>query len=309
MVALQWGRRCPSPIAEQRAGVGNKMKRIFIGSFLTVALALPAVGADLPARTYTKAPTMVAAAYNWTGFYVGVDAGGAWERDSGTTNFFQTFAGIAPFLIDNPQTNSFRSASFIGGVHAGYNWQMSKWVLGIEADWDWTNPKNSFCRQTDVQSLPCADAPPGRGFLTLNEKTQWLASARGRVGYAWDRFMIYGTGGVAWGKIDTSINANCVLGGCGASVTLLNITGNFSDTKVGWVAGAGVEAMLDANWIVRAEYLHYDLGNVTDTFGFNGISPGGLPEPQSATWSRRFTYDTVRAGLSYKFGGPVIAKY
>jgi outer membrane immunogenic protein len=258
-----------------------------------------ALASDLPPRGYTKAPAIASAAYDWSGFYVGLNVGGAWERDSGISDFLSPGGRD---LETNPQTNALRSSAIMGGVHAGYNWQMAKWVFGVEVDWDWTNLKNGFCRQTDSFSLACFDN--GRGFVTLNEKTEWLGSARGRLGYAWDRVLIYGTGGAAWGKIDTSINANCLAAGCGTSGIELNSTASFSNTNVGWVAGAGVEAMLNPNWIVRAEYLHYDLGDVTNTL--NLVSNAG---PQSATWSRSFRYDTVRAGLSYKFGGLGIAKY
>jgi outer membrane immunogenic protein len=279
------------------------MKKLLITLGAAVALAAPAIAADLPARTYTKAPPMVVEpAYNWTGFYIGGNVGGVWEQDSGFTNWFS--ANSPANLTSLLQNNSLRSSAVIGGIHGGYNWQMAKWVFGVEADWDWTNTKNGFCRTTDILGLPCADN--GRGFLTLNEKTEWLGSARGRLGYAWDRVMIYGTGGAAWGKIDTSINANCQVG-CGFSNIPVNTTANFSDTKVGWVAGAGIEAMLNANWIARVEYLHYDLGGVTNTL--NLIGDAAPNSPQNATWSRSFRYDTVRAGISYKFGGPVVANY
>jgi outer membrane immunogenic protein len=112
--------------------------------------------------------------------------------------------------------------------------------------------------------------------------------------------MIYGTGGAAWAKFDGSITANCRLAGCGASLVSQNPTTNFSDRKLGWTAGAGIEAMLDCDWIARAEYPHYDLGSITST----------LPAVESSTtWSRAFRYETVRVGLSYKFGGPVSTGY
>lgn len=79
-----------------------------------------------------------------------------------------------------------------------------------------------------------------------------------------------------------------------------NTTVNFSDTKLGWVAGGGIEAILDTDWIARAEYLHYDFGSVTSRL---------VADPQSATWSRAFRYETVRVGLSYKFGGRVSTGY
>jgi len=266
---------------------------VAIGAILGIGAAS---AADTPPRIYTKAPPTMAEVFDWTGFYVGGHVGGVWARDSGTTDFFDP--GASGKFVNNPQANALRNSTVIGGVHAGYNWQMARWVFGVETDFDWTDSRNRFCRQTAVLSSPCDD--DGDGFLTLNEKTEWLGSVRGRLGYAWERAMIYGTGGAAWGKVDTSINANCLRFGCGAfSLEKINTTANFSNTKVGWVAGAGVESMLDANWILRVEYLHYDLGRVTNTLNLR-VDP---EFPQDVPWSRSLRYDTIRVGLSYKFGG------
>lgn len=286
--------------------IGLRAAQVAIVSALVVIMNVlaPVRAADLPVKTAARP---VAAVYNWSGFYIGGDAGGAWQRESGTSNYFQTFTGIDPSLVNNPQGNKSSRTAFVGGVHAGYNWQMSQLVVGVEADIDWTNVKRSFCRQTDIQSLACADV--FRGFLTFTEKAEWIGSARGRLGYAFDRFLVYGTGGAAFGKLDTTISASCLVGGCGGTSTLQSVAGSFSNNRVGWVAGAGFEALVDASWIVRAEYLHYDLGTVTNSLGFAALSPGLLPATISATWSRGVTYDVVRAGLSYKFGGPVVAKY
>ena len=266
--------------------------------FAAAAVSGSAFAADMPVKA--PPPPAVAPANNWTGLYIGANAGGVWERDVGNSNYNDP--NTPANLTNNVQGNSLGGRAFIGGIQAGYNWQMMQWVFGIETDWDWTNVKNGFCRQTDVDSVACSDN--GAGFITLNEKTEWLGSVRARVGYAWDRFMFYGTGGVAWGKIDTSINPNCLVAGCGFGNTHLNITSDFSNTRTGWVAGAGIEAVLNMNWTARVEYLHYDLGSFTNTFYFFA-DPGFLV---SANWSRSFRYDAVLAGLSYKFG-PVVAQY
>jgi outer membrane immunogenic protein len=258
-------------------------------------LAVSAVAASA-ADPGNKAPTRAAEVFNWTGFYVGGNVGGAWENESGTTNFISSNSPAAQ--ANTPQSNSLRNGAAIGGIHAGYNWQITRWVFGVEADWDWTHTRNGFCRQTDNLSAACTDN--GRGFLTLTGKTASLDSARGRLGYAWDRFMIYGTGGAAWANFDSSINASCLVAGCGSALVSQNPTAYFSDTKLGWIAGGGIEAMLDTDWIARAEYLHYDFGSITSTL---------TADPQSATWSRTFRYETVRVGLSYKFGGPVQTGY
>ena len=102
-----------------------------------------ALASDLPPRGYTKAPAIASAAYDWSGFYVGLNVGGASERDSGISDFLSPGGRD---LETNPQTNALRSSAIMGGVHAGYNWQMAKWVFGVEVDWDWTNLKNGFCR-------------------------------------------------------------------------------------------------------------------------------------------------------------------
>jgi outer membrane immunogenic protein len=268
------------------------MKTLALAASILAVSAVAASAADL----HTKAPTRVTEVFNWSGFYVGGNVGGAWENESGTSNFFSSSAPAAQ--TNTPQSNSLRNRAVIGGVHAGYNWQMTRWVFGVEADWDWTHTKNGFCRQTDNLSAACSDN--GRGFLILNGKAEWLDSARGRLGYTWDRFMIYGTGGAAWAKFGSSIETNCLVAGCGSNTVSQNTTASFSDTKSGWVAGGGVEAMLDTDWIARAEYLHYDFGSVTNTLA---------GDQQSTTWSRAFRYETVRVGLSYKFGGPVQTGY
>jgi outer membrane immunogenic protein len=264
------------------------MRNLVLGAAVLAALVTPVSAADLP----VKAPPPVAAiVYSWTGFYIGASAGWIRQRDAGDSNFFQV--GAAP---NNPQSHSVSDSSFIAGAHAGYNWQLNRLLLGLEGDWNWVNTRNSFCRQTDIFSAPCTDNT--RGFVTLSSETDWIATLRGRLGYTWDRFLVYGTGGAALGKVDTTVNVSCLVAGCGVSPTPLTSSGSFSNTKAGWVAGGGVELMLAANWTARAEYLHVDLGTVTNTHNI----VGGLVVAQSVTWSRRVTYDTVRGALSYKFG-------
>jgi outer membrane immunogenic protein len=275
--------------------------RILVSLLAVLTYGGSAYAADMAVKAPPPA-SPVAAAYTWTGFYLGGNVGEVWAHDSGSTNFFDAFGFDAAPPVPNstPQSNPVGLSSVIGGVQAGYNWQLKQWVVGVEADWDWTSAKTGFCRQLDLDGLACSDN--GFGFLSFNEKAEWLGSARARLGYSWDRFLVYGTGGLAWGKIDSSINVNCLVGGCGSSTILTNTTASFSDTRVGWVAGGGIEAMLSANWILRAEYLHYGFGSVTDTLNlpaFIAIVPASYS--QAATWTHSFAYDTVRAGLTYKF--------
>jgi outer membrane immunogenic protein len=148
------------------------MKKFLLGSVALIALAGTAAAADLPAKAPVyKAP--LAVAYNWTGFYVGINGGGGW----GTSNW------------DGIPSSFNTSGGLIGGT-LGYNWQAgSPWVFGLEGDLDWANIRGST-------STPVAQCGPGCGT-----KTDWLGTLRGRVGYAFDRVLPYVTGGLAFGDI------------------------------------------------------------------------------------------------------------
>lgn len=267
----------------------------------------PVVSAPAPmyAKAHAKAPVL-APAYDWSGFYVGGDIGGMAQTGSGTSDFFQNDPD--PAFANSVQAQSPTSSSFIGGLHAGFNWQFARsFMVGVEGDWQWMNAHYLFCRQTDIASAACADN--GRGFVYGSSQAKSLATIRGRLGLTFDRLMLYGTGGVAFAEINSSLGTNCLVNGCadqgGASAAL----SNYATKKTGWVAGGGIEWMLDANWIVRGEYLHADLGSVTNLLVLDPVNSCFAGGPCGATFSRDIRYDIVRLGASYKFGGPVVARY
>jgi outer membrane immunogenic protein len=189
-------------------------------------------------------------------------------------------------------------------VQGGFNWQFSPiWVAGLEADWDWTNTKYTFCRQTDSNSSPCSDN--GDGFETIGSKTEWLATFRGRLGVAWENWLFYATGGAALGRVRTDLTLNCLSNGCGAfsNVPLLATSTN-STTKTGWVAGLGAELMLSRNWSARAEWLHIDLATISNSLPTTGGNTHFIlinPIIQTAIWSRNESFDEFRLGLNYLF--------
>jgi outer membrane immunogenic protein len=221
------------------------------------------------------------------------------EHASGTSDFIDTGfdpgAGFTGFPF-NPQSNSFTNARFLGGVQAGYNWQFNpQWLVGVEGDWDWAHTGYSFCRITDQFAAPCFNN--GFGFENISSKTDWLATVRGRLGFVWGNWLFYGTGGAAWGRVNTTVTLNCLgAGGCGNSFTLLLGSSTASTTAAGWVAGAGAEWMLARNWSVRAEWLHIDLGTISDS-----VTTVGTPGIQTAVWSRTERYDEFRVGANYLF--------
>src|SRR4051812_37148612 len=202
------------------------MKRVVFAAFglLALAAALPASAADLPRREMPyKAPAYVAA-YNWTGFYLGIN-GGFGFGDSHWSGFGAS---------NKP------SGGMVGGT-AGYNWQGagSPWVLGIEGDVDWADNKDStLC-----------------GGVACQTKNTWFGTARGRVGYSFDRFLPYVTAGAAFGGIDA--NRVGVVG--------------VSDSTVGWTVGAGLEGAIADRWTAKIEYLYADIGDISCSAAACGV--------------------------------------
>lgn len=227
------------------------MKKILLASACLLALTGAASAADLAARPYTKAPVAMASVYNWTGFYLGIVGGGAWEAASGDPKM---------------------KGGFVGGT-AGYNWQTGNVVFGIEADGSWADVSASL-------TAPVLGTP-----VTTSSKTDALGTVRGRIGWAVNNVLFYGTGGYAW--IDNKI-----------SVSALGVTLSDSKWHSGWTVGAGVEAFFAPQWSVKGEYLYRSLGSQTY---FGGI---GAPVATGT-----INFHTVQVGVNYHFNGPVVAKY
>ena len=201
----------------------------------SLGVAQAAWAADMPVKGPVYKAPMMAPAYNWTGFYVGVNAGGAWNRStwSDTANP----ATYTPF-----DTND---TSFVAGGHVGYNYQTGQIVLGVEGDLEWLGISG------DAQ---CAAAIGS----VCNTKQDWLGSIRGRIGYAGiDRVLVYATGGVAFTRYSFA-------------ETALFLQNWGSSSRTGWTVGGGAEYALTNNWIVGLQYSYYDFG--TKTSG-GGIAP------------------------------------
>jgi outer membrane immunogenic protein len=203
------------------------MKKLLLGTAALIAFAAPALAADLPARTYTKAPvyTPPEAVYNWTGFYIGGNIGGA-------------FAG----------SNSLEGSGgrFMGGVQGGADYQFStNWVIGVEAQYDWMTNNNN-----------AGVVFPAGSVATAN--TDQLGSVTGRLGYTWGPTLLYAKGGYAWRGND---NVGVSVAGLPAAFT------TSGDHKDGYTVGAGLEYMFAPNWSAKVEYQYYNFGNTTFNTG------------------------------------------
>ncbi|MGY2906482.1 outer membrane protein [Bradyrhizobium sp. URHC0002] len=219
------------------------MKKILLTTTALIAFGIaPAAAADLAARPYTKAPAAAIAINNWTGFYLGAMGGYAQENSSDIGTL---------------------SGGFAGGT-AGYNWQTGNLVLGIEADAAWADVGAT------VAVVP--------GLASLSYKIRDMGTVRGRVGYAFDSVLIYGTGGWAWS--DNRFTA-----------TALGVSISDSKFHSGWTLGAGVEVMFAPKWSVKAEYLYKSLEGQTY---FGNVVRGGLPVGT-------INLNSVQLGVNYHF--------
>jgi outer membrane immunogenic protein len=270
----------------------------------TTAVALVSFGligsasaADLAARPYTKAPPMVDPVFSWTGWYIGVNGGGSFGSSTGRLDSFTTAPPGASFLPavtagGTPQSLGAKHEGGFGGGQVGYNWQQGMWVYGLETD----------IQGAGIGSTSTVTFPGGGGTVpsvsTGRDRIDWFGTFRGRVGVAVDRVLFYGTGGLAYGGVKSTATNLYTPAAAGTFM------GSTSDTKVGWAAGAGVEWAFAPNWSLKAEYLHVDLGRSTVTIA----DPVNFPI-SFANYRFSHTFDTVRAGINYKFGGPILAKY
>ena len=253
------------------------MKNVLKNAVGLVALgiAVPAAAADLPARTYSKAPAMIAAAYDWSGFYVGFNGGYGSSRTC-----FDSVGSVgfpAPAVRDNCGTET----GGVAGGQVGFNWQTGSWVFGIEAQGDWANLKGT-APSTLIPGVAVEGKIDGLGLFT------------GRVGYAMNNALFYVKGGAA---VATNHYTEFVIG-TNALVAFA------SDTRWGGVVGAGLEYAFAPNWSVGFEYDHMFLGTRNVTFTAPGFPVAFYPVERIG---QDLDMGTVR--VNYRFGGPVIAKY
>jgi outer membrane immunogenic protein len=196
------------------------LRKFLLATVATVAFANIASAADMPARMPAKAVPYLAV-YNWTGFYVGANVGYGWGRDT---------AGGSSTNLNG----------VIGGGQIGYNWQMNNLVLGLETDFQGSGQRASA--SGTILGTP----------VSVTERVRYFGTVRGRLGYAWDRTLLYVTGGYAYTNV-------------GGDLTVGAFTSSSNTTKSGYTVGAGVEYAFAGPWSVKAEYLYVDSGTTNLT--------------------------------------------
>jgi outer membrane immunogenic protein len=268
---------------------GISMKRILGGMVVAAALSGSAFAADLPPRTYAKAPA-VAPVSNWSGLYVGGNLGYGWG--SGNTDF--SFPGDLGF---NNTTLGARSSGVIGGAQLGYNWQIGSVVTGLEADIQGSGIKGS-ARALGIPTF--VSVFPFESSLSSEPKLSWFGTVRGRLGVTvTPELLLYGTGGLAYGRVDASANFFASGEDFNGNPFQAQAPASVSKTKVGWTAGAGAEWMFARNWSAKLEYLYVDLGSesaIGDVAANVPIEPG---LKVGYTWHTR--ENIARVGVNYHF--------
>ena len=207
------------------------------------------------------------AVYSWTGFYAGLNAGGAWGRFDPTTTL--AFHKPSWFDVDSvPAVNAagaqrIGSSGFTGGGQIGYNWQTGAFVLGLETDFQYFNLKGS-ANASGV--YPCC--APAVFVVGSSVRTEWLWTLRPRLGYASNNWLFYVTGGLAVTDLrgNFTFNDNCGdvpnCSGNGPTFSAHEAV-SLSTMRPGGTVGGGIEAGLWGNWTFRAEYLYTDFGSIS----------------------------------------------
>jgi outer membrane immunogenic protein len=266
------------------------MKRLLVGiAAVTSLLATGARAADLPARTYTKAPVYFEPVYNWTGLYVGGNLGYSWGKSSDTSTLTN---GAGTVLLTSASSSNLDG--IVGGGQIGYNWQMQSWLWGLEADFQGTREKGTrdfACAFATCFGFSAVALPPTQ--LALTQKLDWFGTVRGRVGVlATPMVLLYATGGLAYGEVNSS-------------ETIAALPGfSSSTTNVGWTVGAGIEGAIGGNWTAKLEYLYVDLGKVSGSFASTLPALGG--GFLASSYSSRVTDNIVRVGINYRFDGGIM---
>ena len=291
------------------------MKKLLLSTVAFASLTAGAMAADLPSRRPAPAPFVAVPVFTWTGFYAGVHAGYAFDAsDNNNRGVF----GNAGSFVATPGTltaplggytgtvavtnflggRNNNMEGFAGGGHIGYNYQIGNIVVGIEADASYTDFGNNSQNRNNLSVVSLVPGVVGfSGAVNSGIASgglDYYGTVRGRVGYALDRLLIFGTGGFAYGQ-GSEANNNFFLTQNGQVFS----NGRRDNFRTGWVAGGGVEYAFTPNLTGRVEAQYVSLERETQqTFiGAVGTTPVFVAN------NRRADNDfvVVRAGVSYKF--------
>lgn len=266
------------------------MRALMFGTLAAMFVA-PALAADIAPRMPVKAPVM-APAYNWTGWYVGGHVGYGWDPASAVFDPATYAAATAPTLIVSSATGPFGlsvdPSGALGGLQIGGNVQSGVFVYGVEADISFANLKEEANRAFAVTGTVGGDNGDFTGNAYLRQKMDYFGTVRGRLGVASDTLLLYATGGLAWGRVNTTFGVNNIVlanpaNWGGPNPPPYPVSASSSDTRFGYAVGGGLEWAFARQWTMRGEYIYMDLGS-----GDALIIPGGVAKSDLTTHIARF---------------------
>ncbi|MFK4499329.1 outer membrane immunogenic protein [Bradyrhizobium japonicum] len=254
------------------------MNKFMLAAAGIVAMTTSVSAADLAARPYTKAPApMIAAVYDWSGFYIGANGGGGWSH-----NCWDIVTNILGAPVTPPASEGCHTATGgVAGGQAGFRWQSASWVFGVEGQGDWAHLTGS-----NGPSLAAG------GVGSDRSKINAFGLVTGQVGYAWSNVLLYAKGGamVVSDKYE------------GFTTATGFVFDRANETRWGGAVGAGLDFGVTPNIVVGVDYVHGFMGSRDNRFTFNN---GTLSRADRI----RQDVDIATARVSYRFGGPLIAKY
>jgi outer membrane immunogenic protein len=257
-------------VVPQHFGVGAVKSSLLASTALCAvfASAASAAGAPIPPPPPGPAP------FSWTGFYIGGNVGGLWSHDTVDAS------GGYDFGSSSITSDTRDPSGVVGGVQAGYNYQFQSFVVGAEGDLDWSGAKSEF-------SYPGYFDFDSTAAASHSASLPFFADLRGRVGYAFDRFLPYVTGGVVFADVTNKLSDP----GGGIVIPVYPISlGRGGAT--GWTIGGGAEYAIDSHWSVKAEYLYMQFPDVTKTWN----SGKGFE-----SFKFKDEAEIARLGLNYRF--------
>jgi outer membrane immunogenic protein len=277
----------------------RRLALMLLATTSLVAVTQSAPAADLRPSPIRKAPAAVIPSYySWTGCYVGGHVGWGWGRKD-----------VAPGVVDlGPPFGDFDFAGFrtdvdgfLGGVQAGCNYQLNpSWVIGVEGQFSWMDIKGDTFRDPFLLGKAAAT-----NEARFSAQVDWIATLAARIGYTWDRWMLYGKGGVAWARDKYSL-----VGGFDPDQQGVRpFSFGAKETRVGWMVGVGLEYAFLSNWSAKAEYNFMDFGR--DRITFTGLVDGA---PATAIADIDQQFHVVKFGVNYRWSlgpraVPVAARY
>jgi outer membrane immunogenic protein len=265
--------------------------KFLLAAASAVALTGPAFAAE-PLPPPPPPPPV----FSWTGVYTGLQVGGVWgAHNNGSLTGLDPLTGT-PFFVNAGGTPS----GVIGGAHLGAQYQYNQWIIGMEGSADGSSIKKNL-----NAALPL-------GFASADISSPVQGSIRGKIGIAWDRFMIYGTGGLSVAEFHNDWSLSSVGGASvvfpGLVVPPFFVSSNVHTVRAGWTAGGGAQYAFTPNWWVFVEYRFSDFGTL------RSAAFPGLPSNVFFNGERRVQTNQVQAGISYKFDlypppPPIVSKY